>query len=86
MLCTKRLKITRLAQSTLPVGSPRVNLIDMATHVVPTAEYWRTGVQVPPAPPKYRGLHSNVKAFFIERALASVVGIGLTAAAHDFLT
>lgn len=24
----------------------------MATHVVPTAEYWRTGVQIPPAPPK----------------------------------
>jgi hypothetical protein len=34
----KRLKLTQLAQSTLPVGSLRVNLIDTATHVVPTAE------------------------------------------------
>lgn len=48
---TKRLKLTQLAQCTLPVGSLRVNLIDTATHVVPTAEYWRTGVQIPPAPP-----------------------------------
>lgn len=48
---TKRLKLTQLAQSTLPFGSLRVNLIETATHVVPTAEYWRTGVQIPPAPP-----------------------------------
>ena len=44
-------KLTQLAQSTLPFGSLRVNLIETAKHVVPTAEYWRTGVQIPPAPP-----------------------------------
>ena len=51
MLWTNRLKITQLAQCTLPVGPLRVNLIDTAKHVVPKAEYWRTGVQIPPAPP-----------------------------------
>lgn len=50
-LWTKQLNITQLAQSTLPVGSPRVNLIDKAKHVEPIAECWRTGVQIPPAPP-----------------------------------
>jgi len=45
-LWTKRLKLTQLAQSTLPVGSLRVNLIDTATHVVPTAEHWRGRLSV----------------------------------------
>ena len=50
-LWTKRLKLTQLAQNTLPIGRSRVNSVDLAKHVVPTAEYWRTGVQIPPAPP-----------------------------------
>jgi len=37
-LWTKWLKLTQLAQCTLPVGRLRVNSIDTAKHVVPTVE------------------------------------------------
>src|SRR5690606_30464912 len=36
---------------TLPIGLRGVNSVDLAKNVVPTAENWRTGHQIPPAPP-----------------------------------
>src|SRR5690606_17573289 len=41
----------QLAPSTLPLGRRGVNPVEMAKHVEPIAEFWRTGVQIPPAPP-----------------------------------
>src|SRR5690554_3678199 len=41
----------QLAPSALPLGPRGVNSIEMAKHVEPIAESWRTGVQIPPAPP-----------------------------------
>ena len=41
----------QLAPSALPLGPRGVNSVEMAKHVEPIAESWRTGVQIPPAPP-----------------------------------
>src|SRR5690554_4759845 len=41
----------QLAPSTLPLGRRGVNPVEMAKHVEPIAEFWRTGVQNAPAPP-----------------------------------
>src|SRR5690606_37353192 len=53
----------QLAQSTLPLGSRWVNSIEMATHVEPIVENWRTGVQIPPAPPIPKGQQFAVGLF-----------------------
>ena len=71
----------QLAPSTLPLGRRGVNSVEMAKHVEPIAESWRTGVQIPPAPPnkplifrvKIRGFSLGVEKVSIShlpRALA----------------
>ncbi len=73
---TTRLKLTRLAQRTLPLGRPRVNLVERAKHVVPTAEYWRTGVQIPPAPPNDQK-KTSTDVFFCACDLIHAAGFGM---------
>lgn len=59
----------QLAPSALPLGPRGVNSVEMAKHVEPIAESWRTGVQIPPAPPnkplifleKFRGFSLGVE-------------------------